>query len=43
MKIEGHVYKRNAAVLYKIEDDVMDVLVISTIHIINRIKLFSFF
>ena len=30
MKIEGHVYKRNAAVLYKIEDDVMEVLVIST-------------
>ena len=31
MKIEGHVYKRNASVLYKIEEDVMEVLVISTI------------
>ena len=31
MKIEGHVFKRNTAVLYKIEDDDMEVLVISTI------------
>ena len=40
MKIEGHIYKRNAAVLFRIEEDVMEVLVISSIYIINRTKVF---
>ena len=35
MTIEGHIYKRNAAVLFKIEEDVMEVLVISSIYVIN--------
>ena len=37
VKIEGHIYKRNAVVLYKIEEDVMEVLVLSSIYIINSI------
>ena len=40
MKIEGHIYKRNAAVVFRIEEDVMEVLVISSIYIINRTKVF---
>ena len=40
MKIEGHIHKRNAAVLLRIEEDVMEVLVISSIYIINRTKVF---
>ena len=40
MKINGHIYIRNAAVLFKIEEDVMEVLVISSIYIINRTKVF---
>ena len=32
MKIEGYIYKRNAAVLFRIEEDVMEVLVISSIY-----------
>ena len=40
MKIEGYIYKRNAAVLFRIEEDVMEVLVISSIYIINRTKVF---
>ena len=40
MKIEGHIYKSNAAVFYKIEENVMEVLVISSIYIINRTKVF---
>ena len=35
MTIEGHIYKRNAAVLFKIEEDVMELLVISSIYVIN--------
>ena len=35
MTIEGHIYKRNAAVLFKIEEDVIEVLVISSIYEIN--------
>ena len=40
MKIEVHIYKRNAAVLFKIEEDAMEVLVMSSIYIINRTKEF---
>ena len=40
VKIEGHVYKQNAAVLYKLEEDTMEVLVISTVYVINRTKVF---
>ena len=40
MKIEGHIYKRNAAVLFRIEEDVVEVLVISSIYIIKELKYF---
>ena len=40
MKIEGHIYIRNATVLFKIEEDVIEVLVISSTYIINRTKVF---
>ena len=40
MQIEGHVYKQNAAVLYKLEEDTMEVLVISTVYVINRTNVF---
>ena len=40
VKIEGHVYKQNAAVLYKLEEDTMEVLVISTVYVINGTNVF---